>query len=110
MFSNSDPSSDGLGEEESPPVLLKGTVQQKEIYQVGLPFMGPEPGMVMGNRCLSKDCKGRHCWHRNATQLFFNDKPVGFEGEFYFVKHVFVVNLFGVYSSNCMKCPQQLHL
>lgn len=82
-------SDSGLDDDGSPPVLFKGTVKQKDFYQVGLPFMGPEPGMVSGNRCLSTACQGKFCWHKTAKERFLNEKQFGLEGELYFVKYVF---------------------
>jgi len=82
MIFKSDTSSGG-GEDEVdlPPVLHKGTVKQIEIYQVGLPFLGLEPGMVSGKRCLSAACKGKFCWHKTRKQQELKETPEGFEGE-----------------------------
>jgi len=79
----------GLDDDDYPPVLFKGTVERTEFYQVGLPFMGPEPGMVSGNHCLSFACKGDYCWHKSAKLRASNELDAPVQGEFYFLKHLF---------------------
>jgi hypothetical protein len=63
--------------------LEKGRVKEEILYQVGLPFMAHEAGIVAGNHCLSIACTGRYCWHKTVKLHSLKEGPVlgGHEGE-----------------------------